>query len=124
MPKIKLHSTLFIHSLELSVNLGWRKQERKNEQAVLLNMDITFPRPPGACATDDLEDTVCYAALIEDIRAKIAKKNYRLIEHLSAEIYQIAKAFLPNKTRLNVRITKRPKIDGLRDGVSFNYGDN
>lgn len=124
MPTPKTHSTLFIRDLELNINLGWRTAERKLEQAVLLNMEIHFPKQPKACASDNLDDTVCYADLINEIRQKIAKKHYRLIEHLSAEIFQIAKSFLPSRSKLSVAITKYPKIDGLRGGVSFVHGDD
>src|SRR5579883_3201823 len=124
MPKNKLDSTLFIRQLELRVNLGWRNAERKNEQAVLLDMYIQFSKPPQACETDKLDDTVCYAELIVEIRQQTAKRKYRLIEDLGAEIYQIAKACLPARSKLNVRITKYPKVDGLTGGVSFNYGDD
>jgi len=123
MLKQKLRSTLCIRSLELQVNLGWRNKERQQEQAVFLDMRIEFQLPPKACVSDKLNDTICYAELIQDIRNKIAVKNYRLIEHLSAEIYRITKAQLPNESTLKVRITKFPKIDGLQEGVCFDYGD-
>ncbi|MBX3708441.1 MAG: dihydroneopterin aldolase [Gammaproteobacteria bacterium] len=123
MPTKKLYSTLLIRNLELNINLGWRNRERKQEQAVLLDITIRFPQPPTACKSDQLEDTHCYATLIDDIRGKLAEKNFRLIEHLSAEIYAIAKAQLPKKTMLNIRITKYPKIKGLTNGVCFDYGD-
>lgn len=124
MPKTKLYSTLSVRSLELTVNLGWRTSERKHEQPVLLDLIMRFPStPPKACASDQLDDTVCYAALIEHIRNVIAKKKYRLLEHLSADIYHAAKSQLPKSCRLNVRITKFPKIDGLMGGVNFDYGD-
>jgi dihydroneopterin aldolase len=119
----KRYATLSIRHLELHVNLGWRKKERSHEQAILLDLDIRFPSLPKACMTDDLEDTVCYAQLIEEIRTQVATKNYKLIEHLSAEIYTIAKTHLPKKSQLNVRIIKYPKVEGLTDGVCFSYGD-
>ncbi|OGT54408.1 MAG: hypothetical protein A3F43_04820 [Gammaproteobacteria bacterium RIFCSPHIGHO2_12_FULL_42_10] len=118
-----IYSTLFIHRLELNVNLGWRNQERSKEQAVLLDMAIKFPTPPAACTTDHLEESSCYATLIEKIRNKIAMAQYHLVEHLSAEIYAVAKTHLPDNTKLTVRLTKYPRISGLTGGVSFHYGD-
>ncbi len=121
MPKLNSHLT--IHRLELHVNLGWRHKERQHEQAVLLDVDIVFSTPPTACKTDQLEDSICYAALIKDIRDNVSEKKYRLIEHLSCDIYHLIKVRMPAKAKVKVCITKYPKIAGLTDGVSFHYGD-
>lgn len=123
MSKSKKHCALSVHDLELQVNLGWRNKERAQEQAVLLDLDILLPKPPAACETDQLEDTICYAELAEQIRDEIGVKKYRLIEHLSRDIYDIVKACLPARAKLSVRITKFPRIEGLVGGVSFDYGD-
>lgn len=123
MPQKKLYSSLHIHQLELHLNLGWRNKERSQEQAVFLDMDIRFPSPPKACKTDNLDDTICYAKLIEVIREKISAKKYRLIEHVCAEIYTITKNHWKKNTRITIRLTKYPRIDGLKKGVTFDYGD-
>jgi dihydroneopterin aldolase len=119
----KLRSVLLLRDLQLNVNLGWRKKERSVEQHILLDLDIIFPRIPKACKTDALEDTVCYAELSELIRNEISVKSYRLIEHLSRDIYIIAIHELPKKSKLLVRLTKFPKIAGLLGGVTFEYGE-
>lgn len=117
------HTTLTIRGLELNVFLGWRSPERKQEQPVLLDMTIRFPTVPKACESDDLKDTICYAVLIERIRLALSQKKYKLVEHLSADIYAVAKANLPEQSQLLVRLTKFPKIEGLMGGVCFDYGD-
>ena len=123
MPAAKLKSFLSIQHLELRVNLGWRRQEQQLPQPVILDIDIHFPAPPKACQTDDLEDTSCYAELIEDIRAQVAKRDYRLVEHLASEVYTITKSHLPKRAKATVKVTKFPKIKGLVNGVCFHYGD-
>ncbi len=119
---LKNKTSLQIRQLELHVNLGWRKKERGKEQAVFLDLDIFFPSMPKACLTDELDDTFCYAKLIEHLREKISEKSYRLIEHLCRDIYQHAKNFLETKSNLRVCITKYPNIPGLGH-VSFCYED-
>lgn len=123
MPLKKIHSMLQLRGLELSVNLGWRKKERGAEQAVLLDIDIHFPHAPQACLTDDLQDTVCYAQLIQAIRLQSASKHFHLIEHLATDIYHFVKTHLPTNTKISVRITKYPKIAGLTGGACFCYED-
>lgn len=119
----KCYTKLYIRKLELSVNLGWRNPERKLKQGIELDLEISFPLPPKACVTDNLDDTLCYDELISTLREKIRTKKYRLVEHLCAEIYTLTKSHLPKKSKLNVKLTKYPKIQGLINGVCFAYGD-
>ena len=119
----KLNSYLSIRNLELNINLGWRLKERRQEQAILLDIDIYFAKPPKAVKTDQLEDTICYATLIEAIRENLGEKKYKLVEHLSYDIYQLIKMRLSQKAQIMVRVTKHPQIKGLIDGVCFHYGD-
>jgi len=114
---------LSINSLELHVHLGWPEDERINMQKVLLDINIIFPDIPAACETDKLEDTFCYAQLINAIHKHAAAKHFFLIEHLSAEIYQFIKKEISKPARVNLRLTKFPAVKGLGNGVSFSYGD-
>lgn len=115
----KLQGLLQVRGLDLRVNLGWRDKELSEPQSVLLDIDIFYPDPPKACTSDELEDTICYADLIEKIRTQLADKKFRLIEHLSNDIYQIIEPHVPDEARLMVKITKKPKIEGLTGGVSY-----
>lgn len=116
--------SLLVRDIELAVHLGWKDDEQSQKQTVLLDIDIQFPQPPKACVSDDLQDTVCYFSLIEEIRNKITIKTFRLIEHLSCEIYRLIKPQLPDKSKLIIRVTKRPKIEGFSGTSQFSYGDN
>lgn len=124
MPTEIIYASLHIRDLELKVNLGWRNQEREQDQGILIDLIIQFPIPPKACATDHLEDTICYAELTDTIRDQINNKHYKLIEHLTAEIYTIVKMHLPNNSKLTIALTKYPIINGLKGGVCFRYGDS
>lgn len=117
------YTKLAIKKLALSVNLGWRTQERKDEQNVFLECDIYFATPPKGCETDHLDDSVCYAKMIDAVRAHITDKHYRLIERLACDIHAVGKAFLSPQDKLLIRIIKYPKIGGLTDGVAFEFGD-
>lgn len=121
MPKLTSH--LSIRNLELSINLGWRHKERQHEQSVLLDVDIYFAKPPKATQTDQLKDTLCYATLIEAIHENLGEKKYKLIEHLSYDIYHIIKKCLPIPAKIMIHLTKYPQIKGLPGGVCFHYGD-
>ena len=105
--------TLFIRELELSVHLGWPVDERQREQIVLLDLDFYFPAELAACFTDDLNDTICYSTLIKEIRTHLHDKKFHLIEHLTHDIYQFIKKQLPAEIKIEVRVSKHPRIQGL-----------
>lgn len=114
---------LRINALELSIHLGWEKEERETPQTIFLDIDIHYPEAPIACQSDKLEDTVCYAKLVDTIRKKIGTRQFHLVEHLSSAIYRIIHPLLPQGTTLRVCILKYPRIDDLSGGVTFSYGD-
>jgi len=117
------HTTLFINALELEVFLGWPTEERMRKQVIALDMEINLPEPPKACTSDHLDDTVCYHQLINTLRAKLGEKKFRLIEHITADVYETVKNILPEDSDLNVSLTKHPQIQGL-GSVTFNYRDS
>lgn len=117
-------TSLLIKELELSVFLGWPDKERMQEQKVLLDIDIWFPQPPVACETDRLDDTVCYADLIEMIHQQTKNRKFHLIEYLAAEIHKMIKPLLPENSRMIVRIIKKPEIPGLNGSVQLTYWDD
>lgn len=116
-------SSISLHALELLVHLGWTEGERSQAQIVTLDAVIQFANPPKACATDQLEDTYCYDYLVTTLKTHLITQSFRLIEHLSQQIYLWLKTLLPMDSSISVRITKQPAITQLA-GVSFSYGDS
>lgn len=118
-----IESTLHIKDLVLDIHLGWTEQERIHKQTVLLNLDVRFAVPPKACETDELENTFCYDELILHIREALSNKHFRLIEHLTVTIYQLARSYLSPTAAICASVTKHPSIQDLSGGVCFRYGD-
>lgn len=116
-------SSIAIQGLELDVNLGWTQGERATQQTVVTDVQIHFVAPPRACTTDQLDDTHCYDSLIASIKSHVAAREFRLIEHLGHEVFQLIKQTLPLGTRVQLRLTKKPTIVNLTGGVAFCFGD-
>jgi dihydroneopterin aldolase len=116
-------SSLSINQLNLDVHLGWSKEEIITKQTVLVDIDIFFPTPPKACSSDKLEDTVCYSTLISTIETHLAEKQFKLIEHLSYDIYHVTKSYLPPELNVTIHLIKHPPIEGFTGRVRFSYGD-
>lgn len=122
MNNIDLKSALRIRGIELLINLGWEDEEREQQQVILLDIDVQFESLPKACTSDNLADTFCYAELITLLRNRFNTRPFRLIEHLSAEIYALLKTQIKN-ARITLHVTKHPNVEGLTAGVCFSYGE-
>lgn len=116
-------SSIKLHDLELSAYLGWLDHERLQKQLVTFDIHIQFSHPPKACETDHLTDTHCYDTLIKAIENYLKSHQFRLIEHLCHDIYQLIKHTIKHSASVSVRVTKKPMIPSLIGGASFTYGD-
>lgn len=121
---MSLTNQFFIQSLKLNVRLGWPEEERKQLQMVFLDADISFPEPIKACFSDDLKDTVCYADLISNVHQFLETKSFRLLEHLTYELFSFFKTKLPAHTHLTLSVTKYPDLPGLTEGIRFTCDDS
>lgn len=117
--KETIFCNMMINQFELPVFLGWPQDERHQTQIVSIDIHINFAAPPGACASDSLEDTFCYSWLTDQIREKIADNKFHLIEHLAQTILAITRGLVPDATMIAVNLTKKPSITGLKGGVTF-----
>ncbi|MDQ3646555.1 MAG: dihydroneopterin aldolase [Actinomycetota bacterium] len=71
-----------IRDLRVEARVGVTDEERARHQAVLLQIEITADlRDAGR--SDDLADTVDYAAVIEDVAKLVAASETRLLERLA-----------------------------------------
>ena len=118
-------ANLHLRGIELNLHLGWSDAERAKPQSILLDVMLYFPKPPLACTNDNLSDTYCYDTLIQTIIKSTTKREFHLIEHLAAFIYDLIQNALTEKTRIHVSISKDPRsyIPSLTQGVVFSYGD-
>ena len=108
----------------LDVRLGCSAEERAMPQAVDLDLAVRFAGVPPACASDRLEDTVCYAELIEAARKACAGREFNLVERLAHELFTRLRPLVPADAELWLRATKlRPPVEGLHGGVAFSLGD-
>ncbi|HEX4044570.1 MAG TPA: dihydroneopterin aldolase [Gammaproteobacteria bacterium] len=117
-------SMLQLQRIELLVHLGWEESERAQPQTVYVDIEIHYPATPKACHTDDLADTVCYAALIEDLQQFTSQQTFRLIEHLCFAIYQRVESQLSPNYAIRISVTKYPQIAGLVGGATFSYSNH
>lgn len=116
-------SSIHLHGIELNLHLGWPAAEREQRQIILVDLMLTFAKPPKACETDDLDDTYCYDTLVQAVVKQTEQHEFRLIEHLAAKIYHLVKKECVDISSVCVSVFKKPAVANLSGGVTFTYGD-
>ena len=81
---------------------------------------LRFATAPGACRSDRLDETVCYADLATLARDLVARREFRLVEHLGHELLAAFRQCIRADARLDLTVRKvAPPVEGLLGGVSF-----
>jgi dihydroneopterin aldolase len=113
-------SVLEVPRARLRVTLGWEAAERARPQSIDLRLRVEFARPPRACESDELADTICYAALLEQAQRCCEGREFRLIEHLAHTLLQALRPLLPPGATLELTVSKpHAPVPALREGVRF-----
>lgn len=115
------YNQITLTDLELQLRLGWPEEERQAIQTVLVTLTLRFAEMPAGCKTDELDGTVCYDQLSQQITQHCEKKTYKLIEHLGYDIYCIIKSIKAIDCRVTVK--KKPAISNLKGIAAYTCGD-
>jgi dihydroneopterin aldolase len=115
--------------LRIWVRLGCSDQEKFNPQLLSLNVELYFKALPEGATSDKLEDTVCYSDLVQNVKSFCRNRQFNLIEHLTAEIYQVVKGSLKQHRSLVTFIgvtghKMSPPVPDIYGGVTFTYCDD
>ncbi len=84
-------SKLSIRNLKMDCIVGMNPDERERKQSVLVNVTM-WADLDRASKSDDLKDTINYAALGRSIREFVDGSRFRLIEALASGIADICMA--------------------------------
>lgn len=82
------------------VHLDERMEPQPFEVDVILEADL------AAAASDDLADTIDYAAVFDEVRSRVESGSYRLIEALAGAIAGDVLAAHPRVAAVEVRVRK------------------
>lgn len=78
---------IFLHDFKAKTLIGIYPWERKVPQTIQLDLEIALPTS-RACQTDNIEDALDYALIIERINEILANKQFSLLEALAEHIAQ------------------------------------
>ncbi len=76
---------IFIEELRLSTWIGIYPREKAMPQTVEIGLQIGVSTA-SAGASDDIRDTVDYAAVVERLRADLAQTHFNLLEKLAEHV--------------------------------------
>ncbi len=101
---------LILDDISLYVSLGNLDKERATLQQVLLQIKLRFINLPLACTTDNLQDTICYAALACELQKFCDGRSFKLVEAFGYQLYQLLKEKIATTTSHQIdvflRVTK------------------
>ncbi|WP_342147230.1 dihydroneopterin aldolase [Rickettsiella endosymbiont of Aleochara curtula] len=121
-----MNSQLILEKLNLLVKLGHTIEERSLPQWVAVQIKLGFDSLPPACINDQLNDTVCYAILADELQRFCDDHSFKLIEALAYQLYQFLKEKLSkimnNQISIFLSITKNPQLTKIEQS-SFSICD-
>jgi dihydroneopterin aldolase len=97
---------IVIRGLEVETRVGVTQEERARPQVVVIDVDIAADLSRAA-ASDDLGDTIDYAAAVSQVADTVRRSETRLLEHLAGKIVSVLSR-MDGVRDVTVQITKRP----------------
>lgn len=75
-------TVVLIRDLHVETLIGVHASERERPQTLVMDLEIEL-KSQRAADSDQLSDTIDYAAVVEDLRAQLAEQNFVLLERLA-----------------------------------------
>lgn len=122
MSKDNTYSHLQIKEILLSVFIGVTKEEQLKVSDLTVDIIIRFKEMPQACLSDQLEDSVCYQKLTDDLKDFCTDKRFGVIEYFGYQLYEFIKSKLPEYCELWLAVTKKPPCVNFNKSI-FCIGD-
>jgi len=78
--------TVFIRQLRLLAWIGLYRHEKIAPQTIEIDLEIALPPDTTVFKSGKVADTIDYGAVVEHIRALVAKERFGLVESLAERI--------------------------------------
>ena len=78
---------IFLHELKVKTLIGIYPWELKVAQMIQLDLEIALPAS-RACQTDNFEDALDYALIVQRIQEILSERHFSLLEALAEHIAQ------------------------------------
>lgn len=113
---------IFINELKLDMLIGVYDWERKVPQTVQLDLEVGIPGDRAA-QSDQLADTIDYAAIVSRIEASLRENRFSLLEKVAEHVAQVILRDFKSPW-VKVSITKLAPLRNVRRlGVTVERGE-
>ena len=113
---------LELNGLEADCVIGEKPEERIRNQRLVI--DARLDIPDAAASTDDIRDTVDYAALAESIRRALVREECRMIERAAKVAHDVCVADVRVRSAM-VKVTKAGAVPHLASAsATYSTGGN
>lgn len=103
---------IFLQELKVKTLIGIYPWERNIAQTIQLDLEVAMPTS-RACQTDNFEDALDYAFIVQRINETLSQKHFSLLEALAEHIAQvILKEF--KSPWVKVSVAKLSAIRGVK----------
>jgi len=110
---------LKVNGVAVDCIIGDLPAEREREQRVFVNLELEVP--DAAASSDDIGDTVDYAALAEKVRKALSGAKCRMVERAAKVAYDTCMAE-PNVISARAAVVKRGAVEGV-ESAEATYGN-
>ena len=105
-------ASIFIHNLEVPTSIGITEEERSSVQTLKVSIDIETDLS-AVCKSDDVQDTIDYAAVAESVKA-LGGTERNTIEKFAEDTAQmVLKDFQPDRVNVTVWKFILPDTEGV-----------
>lgn len=111
--KAKGLDIIHIRDLRIVCIIGINPRERVEPQEVVVNLDM-YVDLREASLSDDIDKTVDYKVLKDQLLSRFEKSQYFLLEKMATEICNEVFAFSPRIERIQVSVDKPGALTGAR----------
>ncbi|MED7788549.1 dihydroneopterin aldolase [Francisella sp. 19X1-34] len=109
-----MQQSLFLNELEIYVNLGCSDEERAYKQMIKLDIELEFNENYSASDTDNLEETICYYTLRNNIQNFCNDISCNLIEYLAKQIFIFIQKSYNNVRIRYLKLIKTPPVSQIK----------
>ncbi|HLN89619.1 MAG TPA: dihydroneopterin aldolase [Candidatus Binatia bacterium] len=110
-----MRDKVFIKNLVLPCTIGVTKEERKEKQNIIVDIEI-FCDLSQAGATDDLKKSIDYAEIQEKVTAAITDGKFNLLESLAQTVISI---ILKNPLASQVTVAAKKEKYGQKPAIGI-----
>ncbi|ABO46702.1 dihydroneopterin aldolase [Francisella tularensis] len=108
-----MKQSLFLNDVKIYVSLGCSGEERAYKQMITLDLELEFSQNYRASDSDNLEETICYYTLRNNIQQFCDSISCNLIEYLAKQIYLFIQKNYSDITIKYLKINKKPPVSQI-----------